>query len=88
MFVAFNCMCKTVLAVYCVQNFYEYVESDMEMRELTFKLNKETKNTVRFSEVVADEETPVVGELYVQKSALGSDRPKELHVVIGVAVTN
>ena len=60
----------------------------MKMRELTFELNKETKNTVRFSEVVADEETPVVGELYVQKSALGSDRPKVLTVTLGVAVTN
>ena len=60
----------------------------MEMRELTFKLNKETKNTVRFSEVVAGDSTPVVGELYVQKSALGNDRPKVLSVTIGVAVTN
>ena len=60
----------------------------METRELTFELNKETKNTVRFSEVVADEETPVVGELYVKKSALGSDRPKVLIVTLGAAVTN
>ena len=60
----------------------------MEMRELTFEFNKETKNTVRFSEVVADDGTPVIGELYVQKSALGNDRPKTLNVTIGVAVTN
>ena len=37
----------------------------METHELTFEFHKETKTTVRFSEVVADEETPVVGELYV-----------------------
>ena len=60
----------------------------MEMQELTFELNKETKNTVRFSEVMADGSEPVIGELYVRKSALGSDRPKTLSVIIGVAVTN
>ena len=60
----------------------------METRELIFELNKETKNTVRFSEVVADGSEPVIGELYVRKSALGSDRPKTLNVTIGVAVTN
>ena len=60
----------------------------MEMRELTFEFNKETKNTVRFSEVVADGSEPVIGELYVRKSALGNDRPKTLSLTIGVAVTN
>ena len=60
----------------------------MKMRELTFELNKETKNTVRFSEVVADGSEPVIGELYVRKSALGNDRPKTLSLTIGVAVTN
>ena len=35
----------------------------MKTHELTFELNKETKNTVRFSEVVADDGEPVIGEL-------------------------
>jgi hypothetical protein len=35
-----------------------------------FKVDRVTKNTVRFSEVVSDEQVPVVGTLYVQKSAL------------------
>ena len=60
----------------------------METRELTFELNKETKNTVRFSEMVAEGSEPVIGELYVRKSALGNDRPKTLSLTLGVAVTN
>jgi hypothetical protein len=60
----------------------------METRELIFELNKETKNTVRFSEMVSEGSEPVIGELYVRKSALGSDRPTELHLTIGVPVTN
>ena len=60
----------------------------METHELTFKFHKETKNTVRFSEVVADGDTPIVGELYVKKSAikmLGSAYiiPKMLEMTIG-----
>ena len=60
----------------------------MKTHELTFELNKETKNTVRFSEVVADDGEPVIGELYIRKSALGNDRPKTLSLTVGVAVTN
>ena len=37
----------------------------MESRELTFEQEKETKNTVRFQEVVSDGEQPVIGPLYV-----------------------
>ena len=35
---------------------------------LTFEFEKETKNTVRFKEIA--EETPVIGTIYIQKSAL------------------
>ena len=42
----------------------------MEPHELTFEFHKETKTTVRFSEVVADGGTPIVGELYVKKTSL------------------
>ena len=55
----------------------------METRELTFKFNKETKNTVRFSEVVADDDTPVVGELYIRKSAIKGKTPKMIEMTIG-----
>lgn len=38
---------------------------------LMFEKEKETKNTVRFTEVLdEDHTTPVVGTLYVQKSAM------------------
>ncbi len=59
----------------------------METRELTFTFNKETKNTVRFSEVVADDSTPVVGELYVRKSAIKGETPKTLTVTVGELAT-
>ena len=59
----------------------------MEKQELTFEFNKETKNTIRFSEVVADGETPVVGELYVKKSAIKGETPKMLTVTVGELAT-
>ena len=59
----------------------------METRELSFTFNKETKNTVRFSEVVADDATPVIGELYVRKSAINGDTPKTLTVTVGELAT-
>ena len=54
----------------------------MESRELTFEREKETKNTVRFQEVVSDGEQPVIGPLYVQKHALGSEPPKTVTLTI------
>lgn len=40
------------------------------MKTIRFKQEKVTKNTVRFTEVIADMDTPVIGTLYVQKYAL------------------
>ena len=40
------------------------------MFELIFKLEKETKNTVRFQEAERPDGPPVVGALYLQKYAL------------------
>jgi len=54
----------------------------METHELTFEFHKETKTTVRFSEVVADGGTPIVGELYVKKTAL-KVIPKMIQMTIG-----
>ena len=50
--------------------------------ELTFKQEKETKNTVRYQE---QGEEVVIGPLYVQKSALGENPPAELSVSIEIA---
>ena len=58
----------------------------METRELTFEQEKETKNTVRYQEQPEDGNDPVIGPLYVQKSALGEDPPKVLSVTVGVPV--
>ena len=48
--------------------------------ELTFKQEKTTKNTIRYQE--QSEGDVVIGPLYVQKSALGSNPPSELHLQI------
>lgn len=54
-----------------------------EMKKVvTFRMEKETKNTVKFQEVG---DVPVVGYLYVQKhalQALGNARPSEITVTI------
>ena len=53
--------------------------------KMKFKCEKKTKNTVRYQEVDnAGEPTdsPLVGTLYVQKSALGKDYPQNLRVTI------
>tara|TARA_Y100000310_G_scaffold218609_1_gene219900 strand:- start:228 stop:416 length:189 start_codon:yes stop_codon:yes gene_type:complete len=59
----------------------------METHELTFKYEKETPNTVRFSEVVADGETPVIGKLYVRKLHITGETPDELTMTVGELVT-
>ena len=59
----------------------------METYELTFKYEKETPNTVRFSEVVADGETPVIGKLYVRKLHITGETPDELTMTVGELVT-
>ena len=51
--------------------------------ELTFKQEKETKNTVRYQE--QSDGDVVIGPLYVQKSALGENPPAELSVSIDIA---
>ena len=49
----------------------------------TFKLDKETRNTVRYAEE-AEEQRAVVGMLYVQKSELKEPYPKRIRVTIEV----
>lgn len=51
--------------------------------EVSFEMERETKNTVRFDEVLKGGEPPKIGTLYVQKWALnGLDLTKGLKVTI------
>ena len=50
--------------------------------ELTFKQEKETKNTVRYQE--QSDGDVVIGPLYVQKSALGENPPADLTLYIAL----
>jgi len=51
-------------------------------KTLNFNFEKETKGTLRFKEVVAENEEMVVGTLYVRKSALKEEKPEKLVVSI------
>ena len=53
----------------------------MDKQTLTFSLERETKNTVRYSEET-NGQPPAVGTLYLQKWLLGTDPPKSLTVTI------
>ncbi len=53
----------------------------METQELTFTLERETKNTIRYAED-ANGKPPAIGTLYVQKWLLGTAPPKSLIVTI------
>jgi hypothetical protein len=51
----------------------------MNKMELSFKKEKETKNTVRYMEEGAD---PCIGFVYIKKTKLGTPYPNELKVTI------
>ena len=51
--------------------------------KIRFEREKETKNTVRFSEAAADGDPLVVGTLYVQKFALKElGQPEAVEIII------
>lgn len=53
---------------------------------ITFTFERETKNTIRYAEVVDNaDDRPIVGTLYVLKSALGDTPPQSLTVTIKAA---
>jgi hypothetical protein len=54
----------------------------MEKQTLTFTLERETKNTIRYAED-ASGKPPAIGTLYVQKWLLGDPAPTKLTVTIG-----
>ena len=53
----------------------------MEKQILTFALERETKNTIRYQED-ADGKPPAIGTLYVQKWLLGKKPPKTLTITL------
>jgi hypothetical protein len=55
----------------------------MEKQTLTFTLERETKNTIRYAED-ASGKPPAIGTLYVQKWLLGNEPPRKLAITIGV----
>lgn len=56
--------------------------------ELTFTYERETKNCIRFTEVLQDKlDTPQVGTLYLQKSSLkqmGWSQDKDIKMTLSV----
>ena len=53
----------------------------MESQTLTFTLERETKNTIRYQED-ANGKPPAIGTIYVQKWLLGTMPPKTLVVTL------
>ncbi len=56
----------------------------MEKRELTFTLERETKNTIRYQEETSGQ-PPAIGTLYIQKWAVGTPVPQTLTVTVEAA---
>ena len=56
----------------------------MDQQKMTFTLERETKNMVRYAET-AELDTPVIGTLYVSKEYLGDNPPKKLTVTVAEA---
>jgi hypothetical protein len=54
----------------------------MDKQTLTFTLERETKNTIRYAED-ASGKPPAIGTLYVQKWLLGNNPPQKLTITIG-----
>ncbi len=54
----------------------------METRIVTFKFERETKNTVRFEEVAVPGTPPIMGTVYVQKWVLDQPLPQTIKVTL------
>ena len=50
--------------------------------EIMFEFEKETKNTIKFNEVPVEGNDPVIGSLYVQKSALADKSTDSLSLTL------
>jgi hypothetical protein len=53
----------------------------MDTQTLTFTLERETKNTIRYAEET-NGKPAAVGTLYVQKWLLGNDPPKKVTITL------
>ena len=52
----------------------------MSSQTIKFEIEKETKNSVRYKEVPAEGQAPVVGSLYVQKWFAGTSKSLEVTI--------
>ena len=52
--------------------------------EIMFEFEKETKNTVKFDEVTENGSDPIIGSLYVQKSALVDKSTDSLSLILNL----
>jgi hypothetical protein len=57
---------------------FEVVYDEARLSSLRFE--KETKNSVRYKEVPAEGQAPIVGSLYVQKWFAGSSKALEVTI--------
>jgi hypothetical protein len=53
----------------------------MDTQTLTFNLERETKNTIRYAEAT-DGKPAAIGTIYVQKWLVGNDPPKKLTITV------
>ncbi|WP_279244595.1 hypothetical protein [Candidatus Litorirhabdus singularis] len=52
----------------------------MSSQIVKFEIEKETKNSVRYKEVPAEGQAPIVGSLYVQKWFAGNTKNLEVSI--------
>ena len=52
----------------------------MTIQTVQFEIEKETKNSVRYKEVPAEGQAPIVGSLYVQKWFAGTAKSLEVTI--------
>jgi len=56
----------------------------MDQQKITFTMERETKNTIRYQEDI-NGKPPAIGTLYLQKWLLGEKPPKKLTVTVAEA---
>jgi len=52
----------------------------MTRKVIKFEIEKETKNSVRYKEIPAEGQAPIVGSLYVQKWYAGTAKTLEVTI--------
>ncbi len=55
--------------------------------DIRFKLEKRTKNTVRYEEIVLPGKMPAMRTIYVANEVLGKNPPEELQVTLHLPPT-